>query len=583
MRLIPAVLAMLLAASALAQNVTETVEVNVLEVEAVVVDRHGKAVEGLTRDDFDVYLNGQPATISNFFEVRRGVPPPGDAAGSADAAEPVDAAGPASPATVAEPARLVVFIDDLHLRRRGKKRATEALRGYVEKLDPSATVTLVVWNGSLAVRMPATNDRGRLLQALEAIDREAPLGMRYDSERRSMLRTIDTVADKTTQPKLQSAEDPEKPRLRDSVIKADNELERPEMLRQQVMAFAETYAAETRKTIDALGETIGLMKGQEGRKVLLYVSEGLPLRPGAEVLDYWSRLLANGRMQESVEEPMDEYLRTFSARPSEALRFDLTPRFLALAVQAQGARVVVSAVDPGGVRGYDDTGVADESRSNGTRMDTSLGRDNDRSGVRMVAEETGGRYFVDDNDLAMAMGVLADQLSTYYSLGVRSAAATGDVAVQVFIRNRKDVRVLTARRHHSALREETVTAAVRARLYSRETANPLDVQMVAGAAWPDGRRCRVPLQLVIPAGKLAIVAGKARYSIHAVVLDGHQRQSKVQALLRNVAATAGEPVRDSIALGLMPTHYIVSIAIVDQESGETSYIQMELDTTVCGS
>lgn len=578
MRLTAAVLATVLAMSALAQNITETVEVNILEVEAVVVDRQGRAVEGLTRDDFEVYLDGQPATISNFFPVKRG-------AIAEQGERPAAASEPqAASAAATIPTRLVVFIDDLHLRRRGKKRAIEALRAYLGKLEPAASVMLVVWNGSLTVRVPATNGRPALLRALEAIDGEPALGTRYDSERRAMLRTIDTVADTMTQPPVQDTGSADTGTAgRGNQVKADNELNRPEVLRQQVLGFAETYAAETRKTLDGLREAIGLTKGLDGRKVLLYISEGLPLRPAAEVLDYWSRLLADGRLQQANGEAMDEYLRTFSARPSEVLRFDLTPRFLELVRDAHAAQVVVSSIDPAGAGGFDDTGVADESRMNAARMDSSLGRDNQRSGVRMVAEETGGRYFADDNDLAVVMNALADQISTYYSLGVRAPAGSKDAAVRVYVPKRKDVRVLTARRHRSELREETVTAAVRARLYSRETVNPLDAQVLVGAAWPDGRRCRVPVQVILPPGKLAVVDGKAEYAIHAVVLDGQQRESKVQSLVRRVSPEAGAPVRDSIAFGLLPTRYIVSIAVVDQRTGETSYIQREIDTTVCGS
>jgi VWFA-related protein len=477
-----------------------------------------------------------------------------------------------------------VFIDDLHLRRQGKKRAIDALRAHLAELDPATTVSLVVWNGSLTVRGAATNDRAALARTLDGIDREPPLGTRYDSERRAMLRTIDTVADKVTQPNVQETENTEQQNVgRGNRVVQDNEMSRPEMLRQQVLSFAETYTAETRKTIQALRETIVQTRGLEGRRVVLYVSEGLPMQPAAEVLDYWSRLLANGRMQQAGQEPMDEYLKTFSARPSEGLRFDLTASFLELVREAQDARVVFSSIDPAGVRGYEDTGVADESRMNATRVDSSLHRDNQRSGVRMVAEETGGRYFADDNDLGAVMNAVADQISTYYSLGVRAPALIKDPSVRVYVPKRKDVRVLTGRRHHSELREETVMASVRARLYSRETVNPLDARLSVGAAWPDGRRCRVPVAVLIPPGKLAVVDGKAEYAIHAVVLDGQQRESKVQSLIRRVTARDDTAVQDSIAFGLLPTRYIVSIAVVDQKTGETSYIQTEIDTTVCGS
>lgn len=554
--------AFLLTASAAAQPVTELVDVHVLEIEAVVIDRQGKTVEGLTKDDFEVQIGSRPAEIANFYMVRP----------MAHKHEGTDAPAVAAAAET----RLVVFVDDLHLRRRGKKRAIEALRAHLDKFDPNATVMLVVWNGSLNVRQPSTTDRAALLRTLESIDREPPLGTRYDGERRTMLRRIDAVADKMS---TASGQQP----TAASAFGADNETDRPEILAQEVITFAETWSRETQNTIGALREAVSTLKGLEGRKVLLYISEGLPLQPAGEVIEYWSRLLRDGRLQGRTAEPMDEYLRTFSARSSESMRFDQTSRYLELVRDAQEARVMFSAIEPAGAGGFDDSGLAEEGRSRSARVDSTLSRNNQRNAVQMVAEETGGRYFADDNDLELVMGALAGHVSTYYSLGVR-APQQRNVPVSVRVRNRKDVRVLTSRRRSSELQDETVNANVRARLYSREAVNPLEADVRFGAAWPDSRRCRVPVSVTIPPGKLvAGPDGKAEFSVRAMVLDGKQRESKIQYMVRRIVPSPDAAITETIAFGLQPSRYVVSLAILDHVTGETSYIQTEIDTSVCGS
>lgn len=561
-----AVLAALLATTAAAQPAGETIEVHLLEVEAVVLDRQGKPVAGLREADFEVLVGGRPASIVNFYPVQRGA---------------VVDAGSTAVTTAQAPSHLVIFIDDLHLHRRGKKRALDALKKYVAMLPPATQAMLVRWNGTLTVRVPATGRTEELARAIAEMDAEPPALSRYDSDRRAMLRAIDGVADRNTQSKIA---DPANATRETNIINqeradAENETERPDALAQQVTVFAETYARETQNTIAALRDVVGMMKGLEGRKTLLYISEGLPLQPGAEVIDYWSRL-----MHEKIAprgEAMDSYTRQFSARPSEVLRHDQTARFLELVKDAQAARVAFSSVDPAGAGGFGDSGP-EEPRSSSLRMDSTLSSDNQRSAVRMVTEETGGRYFADDNDLDAVMGALADQVGTYYSLAVRAPSAKANVAVSVRVKDRKDVRVLTARRQQSALREEVIVAGVRARLYSRQSVNPLEARVTIGAAWPDGRGCSVPVQILLPPGKLTLIDGTGQYAIHAVVLDGNQRESKVQTLTRTVKP--GEaPIVETIRFGFKPSRYVVSIAIVDQRTGETSYLQADVDTTVCGS
>ncbi len=50
------------------ETFVDTVYVQVVEVDVVVTDRKGRPVSGLKRDDFELYVDGVPVEISNFFE-----------------------------------------------------------------------------------------------------------------------------------------------------------------------------------------------------------------------------------------------------------------------------------------------------------------------------------------------------------------------------------------------------------------------------------------------------------------------------------------------------------------------------------
>jgi hypothetical protein len=64
-----AALLVLVATSARAEQLTEKIEVSVVNVDVTVTDRNGQPVRGLTRDHFDVFEDGVRQTITNFYVV----------------------------------------------------------------------------------------------------------------------------------------------------------------------------------------------------------------------------------------------------------------------------------------------------------------------------------------------------------------------------------------------------------------------------------------------------------------------------------------------------------------------------------
>src|SRR5579884_3288483 len=50
-------------------KLTETIDVRVINVDVVVTDKKGNAITGLKPEDFELYENGVPKKITNFYEV----------------------------------------------------------------------------------------------------------------------------------------------------------------------------------------------------------------------------------------------------------------------------------------------------------------------------------------------------------------------------------------------------------------------------------------------------------------------------------------------------------------------------------
>lgn len=521
-------LATILLAVPLQAQLRETVEVNILELDLAVVDRAGKPVEGLTRADFDVQIGGKAKAVTNFYAVKRG----------AIVDEPVAAArAEAIAPETTIPTTVVLFVDDMHLSIRSKLRAIEALKEYVRaNVGPSTSAMIARWNGSLDVRTRLTDRPGPLLAELDRMAKEP--GLLSESDRRMMLRDITETING----------------LIDS-----GRSSRVEATFHQVVLYADQEAHMIDKTLDGLREMIGIASSFEGRKSLLYVSEGLPLTAAAEIFDYWDRAArvisaeAIANMQNSARRIRD------SVNP---MRYDRTRQYERVIRAAQESKVAFYAVDAAGARGLVARGVDEPGGM--AQLDSLLVRSNVQDGVRRVATETGGRFIGNENDLGNALAVLSEQFTTYYSLGVSAPPSTRLMKVAVKVKNRPELRVLTSRHRRALSRQEKLERSVRSHLYSPRAENPLGAQVALGAATPVGSECVVSMRLSV---------ARERADLYFALLDERQQESDVRST--PIAAA------HSMSLGVKAGKYVLSLALADPASGETTYMQREIDARGC--
>src|SRR4051812_41305069 len=148
--LIAVALSFLLPLTAAAQ-VSEVIEVRVVEVEVVVTDAHGKPVSGLTKYDFELREGGQLREITNFYAVDRGE----IRRDETPAAKPQTAAAPAVHIP-APPTHIAFFVDNVHLDLRQRNRVLAAVRKFTEtNVKDGVVASFITYDhDSAKVRVP---------------------------------------------------------------------------------------------------------------------------------------------------------------------------------------------------------------------------------------------------------------------------------------------------------------------------------------------------------------------------------------------------------------------------------------------
>lgn len=134
-----------------------------------VVDKSGHFVEGLKREQFELFIDGKPRTISFFERISSGAPLIKENA-------PLDNATNATPAITTKPVStvpgrtIVFFVDDLHLSADSLNRTRRMLHHFLENEFTSAdNVAVVSASGQIGFLEQFTNNKEVLEAAIERL------------------------------------------------------------------------------------------------------------------------------------------------------------------------------------------------------------------------------------------------------------------------------------------------------------------------------------------------------------------------------------------------------------------------------
>ena len=439
----------------------EAVDVEIVNIDVWVTDRDGQPVEGLTKDDFVVYRNGDAVPIANFYALAGGRPV-GEALptqiAEQPAPEPLELERIDSAANVAPEHQLwlIVFIDNFNIAPIERNRVLPGVRRFLgQSLRPGDRAMIVTYDRKLEVRQPFTDQRHLLFDALEMLEDESGLATIRRRDRLDALRIIDRSKSPT-----------------------------------EAMLTARSYAEEIMNsvdyTVDALERLLLTLGGLPGRKALIHVSSGIPRLAGEELFEAVA-------VKWNITEPY-----------AEVPRHDTTRAFERAMRQANAQRVVFYTLDAGGLRGLE-FGSAEYSGFVSPKLRTTLDSvvpENLQSALRLMANETGGQAIVNRNEVLPALEEAARDFASFYSLGIASSGAASGRYFEIEVElkeKRRGVKLRHRGGYRSKSQQTKMRESLRSALRYAHQSNPLDLQVRWGRPEPhDDDNWLVPIQLRLP-------------------------------------------------------------------------------------
>jgi VWFA-related protein len=521
------------------ETFAESIDVRVVNVEVFVSDRANRPVTGLSRDDFELFEDGRPVPITNFYaqaDARPAAPAPTAAA----PASPATKTPVAAPAEIPEPQRLDlgIFIDNLEITPAARNRVLRSIKDFVAShVTAGDRVLLASFDGSVRLRQAPTRDPAALVAAVEQIAQSSPRGVHASQELRNLLQQIERAP---------GGSGPESSGGGFQRSSPNDEIEASSLPAAVQLYMQERYD-ETRASLAALDGFVGSLAGLPGRKAVLFVSGDLALRPGEVVWRFFA----------------DKYGITAANAIPRAGEVEIQPLLTQIAEHANAHRVTLYGI--GAPESFNSLAVQIGGGSALGNLQF-VQHDNLAGVMRTVADFTGGFAGIDLSDPGAILDRLRGDLETFYSLGF-SPAHTADgkdhkLAVKV---KGKGLAVRVRDRYQDATDADRLTAAAQSALTLGVAENPLGVQLRVERDEPGKGSDRVVSILVaLPVAKLVLMPRdtfqEGRVTLYVGARDGAGRLSAVHRI-----PVALHIPRERLAAGATATGYVVKLALRPQE------------------
>jgi VWFA-related protein len=337
-------------------NTVIRIDVNLVQVDAVVTDSRGRRVTNLQSPAFEIWQDGKPQAIANFSYVST---QPGGA-GAAPAqriaqVKPVKGEAP-PPTPVLRPTEvrrtLALVVDDLGLAAENVPNVRSAIKNFIdEQMRPGDLVAIVRTGAGMGALQQFTTDKRLLYAALDRVKYgQSRVGVSSFAPLGSGMRGGGAI----------------------------------NHLREESLAVG---------TLGAIRFVVTAMRGFPGRKSVILFTENI-------------RLIFQGTTDEMVAHAVQQ-----------------------LSDAASRASVVIHAIDPRGMPDYNLTAAdntAGMSRRRVSRVPAQREQEviHTQEGMFALAEETGGLFLHDTNDLAGALRKVAEDSDGYYLIGYHPDADT---------------------------------------------------------------------------------------------------------------------------------------------------------------
>ena len=522
-----------------------------------VTDKKGRAITDLTKDDFQVFQDGDPKEITNFKlytdEVVRsemGVTTGLNVPAPTPIPDLSAAPGP-------QPVHLVLYIDNQNLDPLDRNRVLSQTRNFVQtSVHPPAQMMVVAYQRSFEVLQDFTSDPSDILKAIRVVRTYTGGRTERDSSRQDIVERIQRLESEQRSGSSRS-----------SVGDPSNDGEW-----NQIYSLIDNFAKESvndlQFTLDSLRQIISSLTGLPGKKGVIYVSNGLPMIPGMQLFYEASKGLNDS---------------TILTRMFE---FDQSRVYKQLAATANAQDVTLYTIDASGLS-LQGVGSAEYATA-ADPMISSIGRNNYTDSLRYLADETGGIAIYNTNDIAPRLELVTQDMFTYYSIGYPLQASGQDKVHRVKVMLRDDPAFSDYEiRYRPRFVEKSLETRVQDRVVSSLVfeidENPMGLEVEAGTpAAATENRWLLPAHLSFPLNSIAMLpegddfVARIVFFIAARDTDGKRSDLVRQVQEIRVPAARYEDVRDKLfgvdtQLLMEAGRYRIAVALLDPLTRQVSY------------
>ncbi len=528
----------------------DTAQVNLVNVEVVVIDKAGHHVIGLRPEDFEVLEDGVSVPITNFYSTGSLRTEP---AAGPPASEPPTAAAPdPAPPPLEQRLSLVLFVDNVGITPAQRNIALRQARALVQAIlrTPHAEVMVVAHGLGTKVFQKFTNSAPALEAALTGAAHQPTDTAGTNSGRDFLVQVMSrTLTTQASSPR--------------SVRNQDFDIEDARSLLEMARGMAREAHERARAALASMDTFISSLAGLPGRKVICYIGNGIPMRPGAVFLKEWeSRFGSLG------------IVNGFSA-DLEAAQLSVSPEFHAMVARANADRVTFYSIDATG--GDAEKGFTADHEVYDTDPTVNQGEAVGRAySLEYLADATGGSTLVSTPEVSPDLARFADDFGEFYSLAY-AAPHIGDGkdhAIKVRVK-REGVRLRYRRHYLDKTADERMADRNLTALLYEAGSNGLDVGVVIGKEERQtSKTFLVSVMVSIPLGRLVLVpkdeVQEGSVSIWLADKDDEDRVTPpskrtfpVHIPTASVAAAMSQNVTIAFKFLMKPGPHMVAVSVRD--------------------
>jgi len=506
----------------------DLLEDRVVTMEVTAFDKKGHPASDLQADDFEILEDGQSVEITGF-----------QSGGG--------------------PLRLVLYFDNIHTQQTGRNHVVEDLaQSLVDGSGLEAQFMVVTYDGTPRMRQRFTDDATKTRTLLAEIAAAAPQGDELESERQRLLTSLEGS-------------------------KGDCESQLP-----TVRAHAQEVYKRVERSLSSLETLIRSLSSFDGRKVVVFISDGLALFAGQGAFDFLASECSSS----------DDSLSRL------AQDFDSSKTLIRLAATASTHGTAIVALDAFGPVSSDSTSKARKGTeigegpkgmvmksadgipmvpvagigesSSGEPTPEQLHARNLQSSVAYLANQTGGFTIFNTRSFKSHFESLKTMLMPYYAISFApDRSADGRVHA---LEARTAKKGIECRFNHSYLDQrasrEFGDRLLAYSLYGTNEPNRLGVEL--DVAVPDSKGSPTTASVTVPLSSLVLRPYQGELMAKLAFLTVAQNRSGEFTPLHeatiDIAPLPGDSEHvESLPVEILEGEQVLALAVVDLGDGTASF------------